>query len=499
MVHVAVVGAYGSAGVAVTEELLQSDLEDLEVTLIDDGDPGGGLCILRGCMPSKDVLSAGEHRYQARHDDRLDGVPEVDCEAIVERKDEHVQQFAAHRRETVHAFADRENVELLRETARFVDDRVLAVGDRERERELEPDYVVIATGSVPNVPDLPGIEDMDVATSADVLDATEFPESGVVMGFGYIGLELAPYLSEVGGMDITVIEHGDRPLEEMESEYGETILELYCEHFDIEVLTNADERRVEATDDGGVRLTLDSERDEGDESDGSANRNDETVEADQLFAFTGRNPNLDGLGLEHTSLEPETGWVDATMQARDDERVFVVGDANGREPILHVAKEQGFAAGENVVRHARGEDLEPYANVPHHVIFSGMGVYPFARLGHTPATVAKTKMDAVVVTREASSDGVFATKNHPEGRATLVVSEADGSVLGYQGLHYHADVMAKTMQLAVEMSLDVREIPRRAYHPTTPEILDGLIREACAELGESQHCVGEPELPDIGL
>ncbi|WP_207586888.1 FAD-dependent oxidoreductase [Halomontanus rarus] len=488
MVHVAIVGAYGSAGVAVAEELLQSDLDDLEVTLIDDGDPGGGLCILRGCMPSKDVLSAAEHRYQARRDDRLEGVPAVDPEAIVERKDEHVRRFAAHRRETVHEFADRENVDLLRETARFVDDRVLAVGDR----ELEPDYVVIATGSVPNVPDLEGIEDVDVATSADVLDATEFPDSGVVMGFGYIGLELAPYLSEVGGVDLTVVEHDDRPLEEMESEYGETILDLYREHFDIDILTNADERRVEPTADGGVRLHL--ERDGGDETD-----SDETVEADRLFAFTGRNPNLEGLDLEHTSLEPETGWVDATMQARDDDRIFVVGDANGREPILHVAKEQGFAAGENVVRHARGERLEPYANVPHHVIFSGLGVYPFARLGHTPETVAETQMDAVVVTREASSDGVFATKNHPEGRATLVVSEADGSVLGFQGLHYHADVMAKTMQVLVEMSLDVREIPRRAYHPTTPEILDGLIREACAELGETQHCVGEPESPDIGL
>ncbi len=75
MVHVAVVGAYGSAGVAAADELLEREGEiedDLELTLIDDGEPGGGLCILRGCMPSKDVLSAGQHRYQARHDDRLE-------------------------------------------------------------------------------------------------------------------------------------------------------------------------------------------------------------------------------------------------------------------------------------------------------------------------------------------------------------------------------------------------------------------------------------------
>ena len=57
-------------------------------------------------------------------------------------------------------------------------------------------------------------------------------------------------------------------------------------------------------------------------------------------------------------------------------------------------------------------------------------------------------------------------------------------MLGWQGLHYHADAMAKTMQVAVGMELDVREVPDRAYHPTTPEILDGLVREAAAELEE---------------
>jgi dihydrolipoamide dehydrogenase len=87
------------------------------------------------------------------------------------------------------------------------------------------------------------------------------------------------------------------------------------------------------------------------------------------------------------------------------------------------------------------------------------------------------------VTREAASDGVFKTKNVADGRGRLVVG-TDGTVLGWQGLHYHADAMAKTMQVVVEMGLDVREVPDRAYHPTTPEILDGLFRDAAAELAD---------------
>jgi dihydrolipoamide dehydrogenase len=286
------------------------------------------------------------------------------------------------------------------------------------------------------------------------------------MGFGYIGLEMVPYLAEAAEMDLTVIEHDARPIDEADPDFGDAALDIYEEHLDVDVLTHTYEQRLEPTDDGGVRLHTDREDEYG------------TIEAEQLFLFTGRRPTLDGLGLENTAVEPDQGWVHDTMQARDDERVFVVGDVNGKEPILHVAKEQGFTAVDNILAHDRGEPLTEYENVHHHVIFSGLGVYPFARVGHSVTTAEEAGLDYVSATRHASDDGVFKTKDVPDGLATLVADANDGTVLGYQGLHYHADVMAKTMQLAVEMELDVREIPDRAYHPTTPEILDGLLREA---------------------
>jgi pyruvate/2-oxoglutarate dehydrogenase complex dihydrolipoamide dehydrogenase (E3) component len=487
-IHVAVVGAYGSAGAAVAGELVHED--GVELTLIDGGDPGGGLCILRGCMPSKEVLSAGAHRFQARHDDRLVGdLPAVDLEATVERKNAHTAEWAAHRRESVEQYTERADVEFRRGTARFVDDGVLAVGgERDDEnhggsadggtgttgenRHLDPDYVVVATGSTVNVPDLPGIGEVDYMTSADVLDETDFPDSGVVMGFGYIGMELVPYLAEAAGMDLTVVEHDERPIDEADAAFGDAALALYREQFDVDVPTGVREQRVEPTTDGGVRLHLE------DTEDGTAS----TVEADQLFLFTGRRPSLDRLGLEHTSLDPGPGWVDDTMRAVDHDRTFVVGDANGREPILHVAKEQGAVAARNVLAHARDEDLTHYENTHHHVIFSGLGVYPFARVGHSESTAREAGLDVVVAERQASDDGVFLAKDVPNGLAKLVVDAEDGTVLGYQGLHYHADVMAKTMQVVVELGLDVREVPDRSYHPTTPEIIDGLLRDAADQL-----------------
>ncbi|UIP00700.1 NAD(P)/FAD-dependent oxidoreductase [Halobaculum sp. CBA1158] len=475
--HVAIIGAYGSAGVAAAETLAERvDPSDPSapldrLTLIDDGDPGGGLCILRGCMPSKAVLSAAEHRYRARHDDRLVGdPPELDLDRVVASKDEHVSSFAAHRRAAVDEIADRPGVRFRHERARFVGLHELALSGGDR---LDADYVVVATGSTLNVPDLPGIGEVDYADSAAVLDATELPDSGVVMGFGYVGIELSAYLAEAG-VDLTVIEHDERPLDDAPDAFGDELLELYREEFGIEVLTETSERSVEATADGGVRLHTDRDDDRA------------SVEADELFVFTGRRPDLDGLNLAATPLAPGEGWVDATMRAVDDEsgRTYVVGDANGRIPLLHVAKEQGYLAADNVLADIADDDLAEYDPITHRVLFSGAAVYPYARVGHTAESAAEAGHDCVEVGRDAADDGVFAVKATPRGLARLVVDADDGTVLGYQGLHLHADAMAKTMQVLVERGADVREVPDRAYHPTTPEILDGLFRAASERLPE---------------
>jgi len=466
MTHVVIIGAYGSAGAAVANEL--APVDGIELTLVDDGDPGGGLCILKGCMPSKEVLSAGAHRFQARHDERLVGdLPEVDLEATVERKDDHVLGWAEHRREGVHELAERADVEFVHATAEFVDDHTVRAGGR----TVDADYVVVATGSTVYVPDIPGIEDVDYMTSADVLDATELPDSGIVMGFGYIGMELVPYLAEAGGMDLTVIEHDARPIDEADPEFGDAAREIYEDNWDVEIPTNCYECELEATDDGGVRLHV--EFDDGSE---------EQYEADQLFCFTGREPTLEGLGLERTSISTEGEWVADTMQTVDADHVYAVGDVNGKEPILHVAKEHGFTAAENILRQEAGQRPLPYENVHHHVIFSGLGVYPFARVGHSEESARAAGLDVVTATRQASDDGVFKSKAVSEGLSKLVVDAADGTVVGWQGLHYHADSFAKTLQVVVELGLDVREIPDRAYHPTLPENLDGLVRDCVAQL-----------------
>ena len=458
--HVIIIGAYGSAGVAVAQELATDD--EIELTLIDDGDPGGGLCILRGCMPSKAVFASGAHTYHARRDDSVSGDPDPNIDEIVARKDDYIAEFAQHRRETVHELADRDDVEFVHDTARFVDGHRIEVGDR----TLEGDYIVIATGSRVHVPDMPGIDDIDYMTSADVLDATTLPDTGLVMGFGYVGLEMVPYLSEVGGMDLTVIEHDEAPLlDQADSAFGEALMDLYREEFDLEILTETREKSLELTD-TGVQLRVEQNEDE------------RTLEADQLFLFTGRRPAVNDLGLENTEIEPKEGWIAETMQTTADPRVYVVGDATGKEPLTHVAKEQAERAAANIRADIADGELEPWDSMTHRVMFSGLGVYPFARLGLTAEEAEEHGHDCVSVTHRVRDEGVFKIKHVPYGLAKLVVDADDGTVLGYQGLHHDADVMAKVMQVIIETGQDVRDLPARSFHPTTPEVLDGLIQEA---------------------
>ena len=115
-------------------------------------------------------------------------------------------------------------------------------------------------------------------------------------------------------------------------------------------------------------------------------------------------------------------------------------------------------------------------------MLAGAATDPYVRVGQTEQTAREAGHETVVVQRRAEDDGVFKAKDASRGLARLIVDRADGTILGYHGLHYHADVMAKTAQVLVEDGTDVRAVPDRAYHPTTPEIMDGLFRAAAAEL-----------------
>lgn len=462
--HIAIIGAYGSAGVASANRLLEKSGNDVEkVTLIDGGQPGG-LCILRGCMPSKAVLSSSEHAHSANVDPRLDGEVQVDTSATIEHKNKYIESFAEHRGDGVKEMAENDGFELIESEAKFLDEDTIELSDGST---VKPDYTILATGSRVNIPDIDGIDSVDYLKSSDILDAKELPDSVIIIGFGTIGLEMSAYLSSAG-VDVTVIEHDKKPLDIASEEFGYEVLDIYEDKFDIDIITETYEESVERTNDGGVRVNL-----TGDIPD--------KVKAEELCLFTGRNPNIEGLSLDNIGISTKEYNVKSNLRVEGTESVFAAGDVTGDRMILHIAKEQGVLAVDNILRDHKSRKLENFSSPQHIVYFCGNGKYPYARYGIT-GDESEEKEELITVTRYASDDGIFKLKEASMGKAKLVVNKYTGEIKGYEGLHLHSDVMVKSIQIIIENNLTVQDVPSRAYHPTTPELLDGLIRDAREEL-----------------
>lgn len=453
---IAILGVYGSAGVAAADRLSDHVGGDIDNLYLIDGGRPGGLCILEGCMPSKAVLSSAKHVHDAMTDPRVDGNVEVNTDKTIENKNEHINGFAHHREQSVKSIAEKDSVKLIEQDGNLEDENTIELEDGS---SIDVDYSIVATGSSPNIPDIEGINDVDYLTSSDLLDMKSLPDSVAIIGFGAIGMEMSAYLASAG-VDVTVVEHDESPIDNGSNDFGEELINIYRENFDIEILTETYEQSVEQTE-SGIRLELDS--------------ND--VYADRLCVFAGRVANIHSLGLDNVADSLTGEWYTDKLKVDSTDSVYVAGDATGDRMILHIAKEQGVLAADNIISDIQNDGLQNYSSPEHVVYFTGNGKYPFSRYG-VSGDKGKTSDDLLTIERQASSDGIFGLKNADHGIAKMVVEKDTGVVRGYEGLHLHSDVMLKTMQVLIEQEAVISDVPSRAYHPTTPELLDGLFREA---------------------
>ena len=254
----------------------------------------GGTCVNRGCLPSKNLLEAARAVWEARHP-RFPGIAaadvEVDLPALLAQKDEVVRSYRHRKYEKV--AEEIVNLDL-------IDGDVTIAGPHEllaEGRRYPARYLLIATGSRPDVPPIPGLDAVPYLTS-DLLDAdepgrlTRLPSSLLILGGGYVAVELAQLFSRLGSR-VTVLQRSRRLLSDHEPEVG-LILRQVFESEGIELVTGAQVRSVDGDGDA-VRVAAEV-RDET-----------RTVEAQRLLVATGRRPNSDGLGLEAIGVELDDG------------------------------------------------------------------------------------------------------------------------------------------------------------------------------------------------
>jgi mercuric reductase len=461
MYDVIVLGA-GTAGINAAHAASEAGAR---VLLVNDG-PTVTACASRNCMPSKALLAATHVAHTARHAApfgiAVPGPVVVDFPRLVAQVQEQVQLFTRSVEEGVKKAVAEQQFDLLRGRASFMPDGYLRVHGR----TLKGHRYVIATGSVVAVPPIDGLEQVYYITSDDVLALAEAPRSLMILGAGPVGLEMAEVFARVG-TDVMVAERGS-VLDDFDPEFGAEFQRYVEAEPRLTLWTQAQVTQVRANGSGtGVTCVIDVDGQRREHA------------ADSLLVATGRQPDLEGLGLEHLGLTLEHGrlQVNSAMQTANP-NVFLAGDVVGPQ-ILHIAAEEGRVAGHNAAVGAAEQTVD-YVRQDLTIIFTSLTA---ARTGLTETQARQAGRIIATAGDRPARSGRGITDKDAFGLWKLVADADTGKILGAQILETQADATIHLVKMAMDTGLTVGDLSRMvAYHPTRVERLKGLAHTICTHL-----------------
>jgi dihydrolipoamide dehydrogenase len=415
----------------------------------------GGECSYYACMPSKALLRPADVLLEAR---RIPGVPvdgssELDAAAILARRDEVIHDLDDSGQLP---WLEERGIELHRGEARLEDERTVSVGG---ETLRAGRAVVIATGSGAAMPPIDGLDAVSAWNNRDATTAKHVPESMIVLGGGPVGSELAQAWASLG-TKVTLVE-GARLLSREEPFAGEDVAESLRERFGVDVRTESMVERVRA---GGPGVVAELK-------DGSI------VEAAEILVAVGRSPHTDGLGLDSTGVETdEHGFIgcDGRMRAGGSDRVYAIGDVNGRALFTHTGKYQAWIASENMLGHEVEAISEPLG--PPRVTFTDPQV---AAVGKTLEQAREAGLDARAfdVPTDGTPGASFQGKG-TGGTSRIVVDDGAGTIVGatFTGFETADFLQAATVAIVGEVPLARLRHAVTAY-PSRSEIWLKLIEK----------------------
>jgi pyruvate/2-oxoglutarate dehydrogenase complex dihydrolipoamide dehydrogenase (E3) component len=375
----------------------------------------GGECSYWACIPSKTLLRPGDILAQAR---RAPGA----AEAVTGRLDA-AAAFAQRDYMTSNwndagalDWVEQEGIELVRGTGRLAGERTVAVDLRDGGRRTltARRAVVLAIGSAPAIPPVPGLAEARPWDNRGATSANEVPGRLVVLGSGPVGCELAQAFRRLGSEEVTVVIRGERLLAREEPFAGREVMAAFAEE-GITVLTRTEVAPVPRDrPDGPVTVAL---------GDG------EELTGDQLLVATGRRPRTGDVGLDTVGLAAGGPVrVDRRLRAEgvDGGWLYAVGDCNGLAPLTHMGKYQGRLAGD-VILGRDATDLADHGVVPR-VTFTDPQV---CAVGPTEAEARRSGQDVRVVRTDTGGvPGAYVQGNGIAGTSQLIVDQGRRVVVG---------------------------------------------------------------------
>jgi pyruvate/2-oxoglutarate dehydrogenase complex dihydrolipoamide dehydrogenase (E3) component len=454
-------GSAGYASATIARTLGKS------VVIAESTAPLAGLCILRGCMPSKTLLRSAEVARLVAEAPGFGiepGETRVNVAAVMARKRRIIKEFADYRIDGIEEFP------LLRGAVAFTGTDALMVG----RTALRAQKYLVATGSVINIPEIPGLSDAGYATSDDVLEMDTLPESVVVLGGGLVACELAQYLARLG-VRVTMLQ---RSLSLLSGEDPDVGFELQRALVDegLEIRTGVTLLGA-SKEHGRKRVRFESDGTEG------------TAEGDEIFVALGRRANVDGLDLAAAGIEFDRRGIHVNAFLRTtNPDVYAAGDViKDSTQLVHVAVNEGQTAARNALT---GEHLTiDYALQGARAVFTDPQV---AIAGLTerdckqraiPYSVARFPFDDL-----GKAIAIGATKGFVK-----MLAAPDGSILGVAIVGAEASDFIHESIALLYFKANVRDVMAMPHlHPTLAEILTYPAEELCERLEHEEHALVKP-------
>ena len=429
------------------------------VALVERG-PLGGVCVNRGCTPTKTMVASARVAYQARRAAEFGvraGPVSVDLAAVRERK----RAMVAGARENYASRLPQDGLDLIEGEAHFTGPKTVQVAlTGGGTRQLTAPAVVIDAGTRPRPLTVPGAGDVPVLDSTSVMELDEVPGHLVIVGGGYIGLEFGQMFRRFGSQ-VTIIQNGPRLMMTEDEDVSDEVAAIVRDD-GITVLTSATPLRAEPADGGRLRLTIDTEDGE------------RQVEGSHLLSATGRVPNTDALTPEAAGIRLAAGGfveVDEYLQTSVP-GVYAMGDVKGGPAFTHLSYDDYRILRANLIRHEKASTRDRI--VPYTMFIDPQ----LGRVGLTERD-ARAQGRAIRVAKLPMSNVIRAIETgETRGFMKAIIDAGTGQILGCAVLASEGGEIMTVIQAAMLGHLTATAMANAIFtHPLFAEGLNTLFAQ----------------------
>ena len=421
----------------------------MDVTLVDIAERPGGVCLFRGCIPSKTFLHLSELIYDAAHAETLGirfGAPEINLEAVRTWKENVIDKLS----NGLVNLSDHRGIQRLSGRAVFEASDKIRLYESEVGR-IKFRYAILATGSHPiPFPDIKFKKDGRIMTSTGALQLIDVPDSLLIVGGGYVGLELGSVYAALGSR-VHIVELGDRLLPGVDADLVKPLSRKLGRIFESITLNTRVNSLKE--NESGVDVSFDGEIEKPEHT------------FDRVLIAIGRHPNTKGLGLENTNVTvDDRGFVIVDDQQRTaDEKIFAVGDVVGGMMLAHKATYEGKVAAEVI----SGKPSAFDARAIPAVVYTDPQI---AYCGLTQEQAQKENRTVAVNRFPWKASGRALTMDATEGLTKMIIDPETERILGVGIVGRGAEGIISEGVLAVEMGALASDVALSIHpHPTLSE------------------------------